>query len=166
MPCFPASESDKGTGNPQRTWPGRKVGFQGNRDSSTGGHKQNFAHTKTQRKGAVNPQETEPKLPASVAGPPVEMWVAWVGRGSPQEQGHWKVPLGINLEFHHQPYQRVHRPHGWVASGQTTTREEGNPANQQILGLSKALPTRTRPSFSHCQFLPSRSLYKPFSLIH
>ena len=25
--------------------------------------------------------------------------------------------------------------------------------------MSKALPTRTRPSFSHCQFLLSRSLY-------
>ena len=74
---------------------------EGNRDSSIGGHKQNFAHTKTQRKGAVTPQEIEPKLPASVGGPPVEVWVAWVGRGSQQKRGHWKVPLGINLEVHH-----------------------------------------------------------------
>ena len=36
-------------------------------------------HQETQRKGAVTPQETEPKLPASVGGCPVE---AWVGRGS------------------------------------------------------------------------------------
>ena len=34
----------------------------GIRDSSLGGYKQNIAHTKTQRKGAVTPQETEPKL--------------------------------------------------------------------------------------------------------
>ena len=32
--------------------------------------------------------------------------------------------------------------------------------------LSKALPTRTRTSFSHCQSLPSGSLHKPLSLIH
>ena len=54
-------------------------------------HKQNFACTKTQRKGVTTPQETEPKLPTSVAGPPVE---AWAGRDLPLE--HWKVPLGIN----------------------------------------------------------------------
>ena len=36
------------------------------------GHKQNFAWTNTQRKGAVTPQETESKLSASVGGPPVE----------------------------------------------------------------------------------------------
>ena len=37
-------------------------------------------------------QETEPKLPASVGGPPVE---TWGGRGSPHGQGHWKVPFGV-----------------------------------------------------------------------
>ena len=31
--------------------------------------------------------------------------------------------------------------------------------------LSKALPTRTRPSFSHHQSIPSRRLHKPLSLI-
>jgi hypothetical protein len=45
----------------------------------------------------VTPQETEPKLPASVGGSLVE---AWVSRGSPQGWGDWqqlsgKVPLGI-----------------------------------------------------------------------
>ena len=35
----------------------------------------------------MTPQETEPKLPASVGGSPVE---AWVSRGSPQGQGSWK----------------------------------------------------------------------------
>ena len=39
------------------------------------------------------PQQTEPKLPASVGGPLVE---AWVDRGSPQGLGHWKVPFGTN----------------------------------------------------------------------
>ena len=37
-------------------------------DSSLGAHKQNLAYTKTQGKGAVTPQETEPKLPARVGG--------------------------------------------------------------------------------------------------
>ena len=73
----------------------------GNRDSSLGGHKQNLACAKTQRKGAVTPQETEPD---SVGGSPVEVWVS---RGSPQGWGHWqqqsrKFPLGINpLGGHH-----------------------------------------------------------------
>ena len=68
-------------------------------DSGLGGHKQNSVCTKTQRRGAVTLQETESKPSASVGGPPVE---AWVGRGSPQGQGHWKFPLGINpLEVHH-----------------------------------------------------------------
>ena len=40
---------------------------------SLGGHKQNFACTKTQRRGAVSPEETEPKLPDSVGGPAVEV---------------------------------------------------------------------------------------------
>ena len=63
-----------------------------------------WTELKTQRKGAVTPQATEPELPASVGGSPV---VLWVGRGSPQGQGHWqqqakKVPLGINpLGGHH-----------------------------------------------------------------
>ena len=39
-----------------------------NKVSSIGGHKQNFASTKTHRKGSVIPQETEPKLPAMLEG--------------------------------------------------------------------------------------------------
>ena len=76
----------------------------GNRDSSLGGHKQNLVCTKTRRKGALTPQDTEPKLPASVEGSPVEVWV---GRGSPQGWEYWqqqsgKVPFGINpLGGHH-----------------------------------------------------------------
>ena len=45
---------------------------------------QNLACTKTQRKGAVTPQETEPKPPTSVGGSPVEMWL---GKGIPQGWG-------------------------------------------------------------------------------
>ena len=54
-------------------------------------------HSKTQGKGAVTPQETEPKLPASVGGSPVEVCV---GSGLPGGWGtgnslYWKGPLGI-----------------------------------------------------------------------
>ena len=68
-------------------------------------------HTKTQRKGAVTLQETEPKLSASVGGPPVKVWV---GRGSLRGPGHWqhqvgRVPVGVGpLGGHH----RASRPQG------------------------------------------------------
>jgi len=60
--------------------------------------------TETQRKGAVSPQGSKPKVPTSGGGPPVE---AWVHRNSPQARGLWqkqarKVPLGVNpLGVHH-----------------------------------------------------------------
>ena len=50
-----------------------------------GGHKQNLVHTKTQEKGAMTTQETDPDLPASVQESLVE---AWVGVGLLQGQGH------------------------------------------------------------------------------
>lgn len=39
------------------------------------GPKQNLVHTRTQEKGAVTPQETDPDLPMSVQESPVEVWV-------------------------------------------------------------------------------------------
>ena len=94
---FPAWGSDKGTESPgnlaSMIWLQVFHRTGGNKDSSLGGHKQNFGHTKTQGRGAVSRHETEQKLPASVRGSPVG---AWVSRDSPQWQAHWKVPLGIN----------------------------------------------------------------------
>ena len=109
-----------------------------------------------------------PKLPASVGGPPVEMWV---GKGSPQGCKHWMVTLGVNpLGARHQPYHRVCMPQGWVASGQTTTMQGVQPyqsaANCIKALLSKVLPTRAKPSFPHHQSLSSGSLHKSLSLIH
>ena len=43
-----------------------------------GGHKQNLVHSRTQEKGAVTPQETDPDLPVSVQESLAE---AWVGGG-------------------------------------------------------------------------------------
>jgi len=52
-----------------------------------GGHKQNLGCTRTQDKGAVMPQETEPDLCVCVWGSPVE---AWVDSGLLCVQGYWQ----------------------------------------------------------------------------
>ena len=41
-----------------------------------GGYKQNFVCTRTHKKGAVTPQETDPDLPVSVQESPVDVWVS------------------------------------------------------------------------------------------
>ena len=40
-----------------------------------GGHKQNLVCIRTQEKGAVTPQETEPDFPVSVQESSAEVWV-------------------------------------------------------------------------------------------
>ena len=40
-----------------------------------GGHKENFMCTRTQEKGAVIPQETDPDWPVSVQESAAEVWV-------------------------------------------------------------------------------------------
>ena len=45
----------------------------------------NLVRTRTQEKGAVNPQETDPDLPVSVQESQAE---AWVSSGLLQGQGH------------------------------------------------------------------------------
>ena len=102
---------NKGSGNPQGIWLWSTAEFYcktsiGLRETDfrLGGHKQNLVCTKSQKKGAVAPQETGAKLPASIGGPPVEVWVS---RGTLQRQGNWqqlsgKVSFGINtLGGHH-----------------------------------------------------------------
>ena len=86
-------------------------------------------HTKTQEKGGVTRQETDPDLPVSVQKSPAEVWVSGgllQGRGTecssecmgPFEGGHYYL----------------HYLHHSLASGQTTGREL-SPANQQKFGL-------------------------------
>ena len=55
----------------------------GETDSSLGGHKQNLAYTRTQGKGTVIPQETEPDLSASVGGSSMKAGVSSCGVGTP-----------------------------------------------------------------------------------
>ena len=94
-----------------------------------------------------------------------ETQAATVLEGPPWHKPSWILPLTIYGDCH-----RAQRPQGWIASGQTTIREGVQPhssADNWIKALlTKALPTRTRPRFSHHQSLLSRSLHKPFGLIH
>ena len=50
-----------------------------------GGHNQNLVHTRTQEKGAVTPQETDPDLPVSVQESLAD---AWIGGGLLQGLRH------------------------------------------------------------------------------
>ena len=50
-----------------------------------GGHKQNLVCTRTQEKGAVTPQDTDPDLPVSVLESLAEEWVS---EGLLQGPGH------------------------------------------------------------------------------
>ena len=45
------------------------------KSQTLGGHKQKFVHIRTQEKGAVTPQKTDPDLPMSVQESPVEIRV-------------------------------------------------------------------------------------------
>ena len=45
------------------------------RKQTLGGHKQNLVCTRTQEKGALAPQETDPDLPVSVQESLAEAWV-------------------------------------------------------------------------------------------
>ena len=59
--------------------------YKGIGKQTLGGYKQNFVCTRTHKKGAVTPQETDPDLPVSVQESLIE---AWVGGSLLQVQGH------------------------------------------------------------------------------
>ena len=59
-----------------------------------GGHKQSFVWTRSQEKGAVTPQETEPDLPVSFQESLVKTWVS---SGLLWGQGH-------QLQQHREPW--------------------------------------------------------------
>ena len=64
---------------------GAIITYTGLGKQTLGGHKQKLVGSRTQEKGAVTPQETDPALPMSVQESPAE---AWVGSGLVQGQGH------------------------------------------------------------------------------
>ena len=91
-------------------------------------------------------QETESKLPASVGGP--ELAGAHHRDGALAGPSWHKSSWSSLLTLPYSP-----RPQRWVTSDQTTTREEVqphlSPDNWIKALLSKALPTRARPSFPY-----------------
>ena len=74
------------------------TGLEGNRDSSFGGHKQNRAYTKTQRKGAVTLRRLNQSYLLVLEG---LLWRCGLAgahcRDSHWKQQSWKVPLGLVL---------------------------------------------------------------------
>ena len=71
-----------------------------------GGHKQNFVHIRTQEKGAVTPQVTEPDFSVSVQESLAEAWVdggLLQGRGT-EYNSPGISPLEGGCHYHHYPY--------------------------------------------------------------
>ena len=135
--------------------------------TSLGGDTHNFAHTKTQRRGAGCPQKTEPNLPASVGGPPAEVWA---GRADHRGPGPWKGSLGINpLGGRHWPDHRA----ADLRAGSPQTKQlpgRGMQPCPSAYNWMKASLSRPCPQ-SKTQFFPppgppSGSLPKPLSLLH
>jgi len=71
------------------------------------------------------------------------------------------------LEFAINPTTEAIDPRAELPQAKLPPKKECKTTHQQKIKalLSKALPARARPSFSH-QCLPSRSLHKPLSLTH
>ena len=142
----------------------------GETDSSLGGHKQNLAYTRTQGKGAVIPQETEPDLSASVGGSSVEARASNCAVGTPGSSSLRRYSLAkAFLEVVINPtIDPVDFSTGLPQAKQQTGREHSPRSADSWIKvlLSMALPTRARPSFCHCQLLPSGSLHKIHGLSH
>ena len=138
----------------------------GNRDSILGGHTQSSGCIRTQAEGVVTPQETEPDLPASVAGSPEE---TGGGCGSLWGQGHWQQKFWEVLLGVRPPgvcISTTKRPIGSSAGSpqvKQPTGRELSPNHQQTsrLKFHCALHNRATPSPTHHQSLPSGSLHKP-----
>ena len=94
-----------------------------------GGHKQNLVHTRTQSRGAVTPQETDPDLPVHVQESLADVWV---GNGLLQGGG---TECSCACMGHVEGGRHyLHYLHHSLASVQTTGREH-SPALQQRIGL-------------------------------
>ena len=119
--------------------------------------------TRTQEKGAVTPQETDPDLPVSVQESPAE---AWVGGGLRQCWGQslavcaWDLLKEITIIFF--TYTTV-----WLQINSSEGTQLYPPTENWIKDLlSMAPPIRTRPSLLLSHSLPSGSFHKPLILPH
>ena len=103
-----------------------------------GGHRQNLVHIRTQEKGAMTPQETDPDLPVSVQESLEE---AWVSSGLLQGGRHWVWQCEVGT-------QSCQATENWI---------------KDLLRM--APPIRTRPSFPYSQSPPSGSFHRLHSLL-
>ena len=93
------------------------------------GQKQYLVCTRTQEKGVMTPQETDPDMPVSVQVSPAESWVGGgLLQGRDTECG--SVRVGPLEGGHHY----LHYLHHTLVSGQATGREQG-PIHQWKVGL-------------------------------
>ena len=120
--------------------------------------------TRTQEKGAVAPEGTDPDLPMSVQESPVEVWVGgdlFSGLGAVSVAVHaWDLLKEVTIIF-------ITSTIVWP---QVNNRKgtQPHPSTENWIKdlLSMAPPIRTRPSFPLSQSLPSGSFHKPLILLH
>ena len=86
---------------------------------------------RTQEKGAVNPQETEPDLSRSVQESQAE---TWVDSGLPWGPGTLNTTVLQEATYWHNSFWRTYPNNSFSASGQTTGREHC-PTHQKNIGL-------------------------------
>ena len=131
-PRFPTWGSVKGTENPQRIWIWKPVGFDYRTytelgKQTLGGQEQNLVCTRTQEKGAVTPQETDPGLPVSIQESPEE---AWVSDGLLQGRRHVVLQCGPGTFWRRSLLPSL-RPSSLV-SGQKAGREHSPTINGKL----------------------------------
>ena len=145
---FPTWWPGKRTENPQRIWLWKPVGFNyrtstGLGKQTLGGYKKNLVCSRSQEKGAVPWQETEPDFPVSVQESLGEAWVDSQGHWIQQSWEPWhaaRSPSEGGHHYHHYPYHSL-------ASGQTTEKKQPFPSVKNWTKdlLSMALPLEQDP---------------------
>ena len=83
------------------------------REQTLGGHKQILWETRTQEKGAVTPQETEPDFPVSVQESPAEIWLhsdLWWGQKHWIQQS-WELWLAVIIPWKRSPLPPLPLPY-------------------------------------------------------
>ena len=94
-----------------------------------GGHKQNLACNRTQEKGAVTPQETDPGLPVSVQKSPIEAWVS----GGQLQVGDTECGTAFMQGTFEEGQHNLHYLHHSFSD--QTIGKKHNPTHQQKIGL-------------------------------
>ena len=166
---FPTWGYAKGTENPQAIWLWSSVGFDYRiytrlRKQTLRRQKQNLAHARTQEKGAVAPQKTDPDVPVSVQESLTEVWV---DSGLLQGQGDW-IPQCLHKTFwRRSPLSSLPPPLFGLRSNNREGTQPRASAESWIKDLlNMAPPIRTRPIFLQCQSLLSWSFHKSLPFIH